>query len=187
MLNSENSLRQKRSEPVLVLLNSSFKPVSYNAEAIRVLTYTSGLAEIPSTPSVIETTLRPILSALRVVQPFIPLIPPIFQSGRRQYRVRIFSLNKLQDDSASRPAHALMLERQDCGLVDISSAAALYHLTPREQQALGHLMQGMTSKEIANEMGVSPHTVKAFLRLVMGKLQVSTRSGIIGRLIGVRV
>ena len=43
-------------------------------------------------------------------------------------------------------------------------------------------MQGLTSKEIAVRMKISPNTVKAFLRLVMVKMKVSTRSGIAGKL-----
>jgi len=46
------------------------------------------------------------------------------------------------------------------------------------------LLQGLTSKEIANRMGISPNTVKAFLRLVMVKMKVSTRSGIAGKIAG---
>ena len=33
-------------------------------------------------------------------------------------------------------------------------------------------------------MHISPNTVKAFLRLVMVKMDVSTRSGIIGKIVG---
>jgi DNA-binding CsgD family transcriptional regulator len=69
----------------------------------------------------------------------------------------------------------------------VTFAVNLFRLTPRERETLEFLMQGMTSKEIANQMGVSPHTVKAFLRLVMSKMQVSTRSGIIGKLIAPNV
>ena len=44
-------------------------------------------------------------------------------------------------------------------------------------------MHGFTSKEIAARMKISPNTVKAFLRLIMLKLRVSTRSGIVGRIL----
>jgi hypothetical protein len=33
-------------------------------------------------------------------------------------------------------------------------------------------------------MSISPNTVKAFIRLVMVKMNVSTRSGIIGKIVG---
>jgi DNA-binding CsgD family transcriptional regulator len=47
-------------------------------------------------------------------------------------------------------------------------------------------MEGLTSKEIAERMKISPSTVKAFLRLVMVKMSVSTRSGIVGKVLGSR-
>jgi DNA-binding CsgD family transcriptional regulator len=42
-------------------------------------------------------------------------------------------------------------------------------------------MQGLTNKEIGQRMNISPNTVKAFLKLIMMKMGVSTRSGIIGK------
>ena len=42
-------------------------------------------------------------------------------------------------------------------------------------------MQGFTNKEVGQRMNISPNTVKAFLKLIMMKMGVSTRSGIIGK------
>jgi len=44
------------------------------------------------------------------------------------------------------------------------------------------LSEGLTSKEIAVKMNISPNTVKAFLRFIMLKLGVTTRSGILGKI-----
>ena len=49
---------------------------------------------------------------------------------------------------------------------------------------MGHLLRGLTSKEIGQEMSISPNTVKAFLRSAMTKMGVSTRAGLIGRIAG---
>jgi LuxR family transcriptional regulator, regulator of acetate metabolism len=57
-------------------------------------------------------------------------------------------------------------------------------LTQREKETVELLIQGLTSKEIATRMKISPNTVKAFLRIVMVKMGVSTRSGILGKVIG---
>ena len=46
------------------------------------------------------------------------------------------------------------------------------------------LLRRASKKEIAIRMNISPNTVKAFLRLVMVKMGVSTRSGIVGRVVG---
>jgi DNA-binding CsgD family transcriptional regulator len=45
------------------------------------------------------------------------------------------------------------------------------------------LIEGMTTKEMAQALGLSPNTIKSFLRLVMAKMGVSTRSGIVGKLL----
>jgi Bacterial regulatory proteins, luxR family len=45
------------------------------------------------------------------------------------------------------------------------------------------LLSGLSSKEIADRMKISPNTVKATLRVVMIKMGVSTRSGIVGKII----
>ncbi len=48
---------------------------------------------------------------------------------------------------------------------------------------MGFLVEGLTSKEIAERMQISPNTVKAFIKLVMIKMGVSTRLGVIGKII----
>ena len=55
-----------------------------------------------------------------------------------------------------------------------------FRLTEREREVVELLIQGLTNKEIAGRMNISPNTVRAFIRMVMGKLGVSTRSGIVG-------
>ena len=81
------------------------------------------------------------------------------------------------------PAFAVMLERDAASsfsaLTEISQE---FDLTQRERETVEFLMQGLTSKEIATRMNISPNTVKAFLRLVMVKMKVSTRSGIAGKI-----
>jgi DNA-binding CsgD family transcriptional regulator len=66
----------------------------------------------------------------------------------------------------------------------IGDISQLFGLTSREQQTVKFLLEGLTSKEIAERMQISPNTVKAFIRLVMVKMNVSTRSGIIGKIVG---
>ncbi len=59
-----------------------------------------------------------------------------------------------------------------------------FNLTNREREAVGFLVQGMTSKEIAQQMGISPNTVTSFLRLVMTKAMQSKNPSLTGTLIG---
>ena len=75
---------------------------------------------------------------------------------------------------------ALTVERDRWALHDL---AARFQLTDREREVVEHLADGLTSKEIAQRMRISPNTVKAFLRSVMIKMGVTTRSGVIGKIV----
>jgi len=78
----------------------------------------------------------------------------------------------------------LVFERRPSTTIAMSEVSSQFGLTRREQETIQLLLQGLTSKEIAERMGISPNTVKAFLRLVMVKMGVSTRSGIVGKIVG---
>src|SRR5262249_52760627 len=106
-----------------------------------------------------------------------------FQSGKRRYGIRVFPMSSHAKSSQRAAAYALLLERPGRKVVSLSTVLAHFRLTPREEETLHYLLQGMTSKEIAQQMNISAHTVKAFLRLVMSKMQVTTRSGIIGKIV----
>jgi len=52
----------------------------------------------------------------------------------------------------------------------IAEIAERFGLTCREQETVQFLLEGLTSKEIAQRMQNQPNTVKAFIRLVMVKM-----------------
>jgi len=81
----------------------------------------------------------------------------------------------------SEPLLAVIFERSPERFVALNQLSERFHLTGREQEVSQYLLQGMTSKEIAMRMAISPNTVKAFLRLIMVKMGVSTRSGIVAK------
>lgn len=49
-------------------------------------------------------------------------------------------------------------------------------LTNREQEVVGLVAQGLTNKEIARELGISPATVKVHVERLIGKLGVADRT-----------
>jgi DNA-binding CsgD family transcriptional regulator len=72
---------------------------------------------------------------------------------------------------------------RDLSMADaLSQISTEYRLTVREQQALEGVLLGLTSKEVAERMSISPNTVKAFLRMVMGKMRVTSRTGLVAKL-----
>jgi DNA-binding NarL/FixJ family response regulator len=52
-----------------------------------------------------------------------------------------------------------------------------YGLTPREQEILQLMVDGLIKKEIADQLSVSFHTVDTHLRNIYTKLQVNTQTG----------
>lgn len=56
-------------------------------------------------------------------------------------------------------------------------------LTTRQEAVARGLMRGLTNKELASELSLSTHTVKDYVRIIMAKLNVTTRSGLVARLI----
>ena len=104
-----------------------------------------------------------------------------FRSGNRTYVCRICSIRSRYDDLPGRVT-VLNLTRDLTIAEYVSRIGTEYRLTVREVEALEGVLRGLSSKEVAARMGISPNTVKAFLRLVMGKMGVSSRVGIVAKL-----
>lgn len=64
------------------------------------------------------------------------------------------------------------------------SAAPDFQFSGREQACVTHLIQGMTDKEIARQMGISEYTVKDHLKHIRQKTGAINRAGIIARVLG---
>ncbi|MFD6226035.1 response regulator transcription factor [Streptomyces sp. NPDC060232] len=55
-----------------------------------------------------------------------------------------------------------------------TAATAAPTLAPREQEALRHIAAGHTYHQTARHMGLSTHTVDAYLRRIRAKLNINT-------------
>ena len=169
------------ARPGLIIADSAFAVLACNPEAVRILFY-------PERPdgSQADTWLSgKIRSALIERQAPLKIVEQ-FRSARRTYVCRSFEVKKPSSNGSGSNGglHVVLLERKSNHTVRLSELSQRFGLTAREQQTVENLLEGLTSKEIAQRMNISPNTVKAFLRLTMVKMNVSTRSGIIGRIIG---
>ncbi len=177
---SDQDERAHRSHSIagLILLDSSHEPVYFNTEAMQLLTYAH------KAPKSLDGVLaREIRSKVRANgNSGRPGVLLEVTSGKRHYVCRAFSLTA-RPGSSFQPMTALLIERNSGNSIDLSEAVERFHLTDRERQTVELLMLGLTSKEIAARMKISPNTVKAFLRLIMTKMGVSTRSGVVGRIV----
>ncbi len=103
-----------------------------------------------------------------------------FTSGRRQYACLSIPLTESPNRRPAGAAVAIVLERSGAASYAVAQVSERFRLTGREREVVEFLIQGLTNKEIAARMKISPNTVRAFVRMVMGRLGISTRSGIVG-------
>jgi len=165
-----------------LLLDVSQNVIASNPEAVQILSY-------PSRPDRIKQLSVFLADRIRTV-----LVDHTFgdgnavkeyQSGRRRYICRRFQID-CNGRTTPQPAMAMIFERTATPDLALEEICRQFDLTQRERETVELLVQGLTTKEIASRLQISPNTVKAFVRIVMVKMGVSTRSGIVGRLTGAR-
>ena len=66
-----------------------------------------------------------------------------------------------------------------------AASPELHRLTARERQVLALLARGMTNKDIAQRLVITPNTVKRHLKAVFEKLGVHTRAAAAAKAVGV--
>jgi DNA-binding CsgD family transcriptional regulator len=57
-----------------------------------------------------------------------------------------------------------------------------YRLTAREQEVLRFLARGMSTAEMTQRLGISPHTVRDHIKSLFGKVGVRSRAELVGRI-----
>lgn len=105
-----------------------------------------------------------------------------FRVGKHLFSCRTYVVEP-KNGLLSRALLALHLTRESQVQDALHEVGIEYHLTDREQEALVGISMGLTSKELADQMSISPNTVKAFTRLIMLKMGVTTRTGILGKVL----
>lgn len=161
-------------------MDCSLNLMSFNAEAAQVLGYPDNVEGLKKSNQLLAEEIRSRL--VTRPSPGESVFATEFRSGRRRYFCRAFVIDP-HGNNPSQPGIAVLLERGPSGLVSLAEVCQRFSLTQREQEVLAYLLQGMSSKEIANRMNVSPNTVKAFLRLIMIKTGTSSRSAIMGKVV----
>ena len=164
-----------------LLLDAELNLVGSNAHALQILCFPSEASRMKQPKVFIADRVR---SALLDRAPLSgTAFVKEFKSGKRHYICKVAQLDCGRNDSV-RPAFAVLLERDAASALSVTEISARFGLTRREGETVELLLQGLTSKEIGTRMQISPNTVKAFIRLVMVKMKVSTRSGIAGKFAG---
>jgi DNA-binding CsgD family transcriptional regulator len=170
------------NEPGFVVVDASLNLIASNAEAIRILAFPERVEDIRQPDLWLTGKIR-----ARLVERDARSRPTFvreFSSARRTYSCSSCILSvRANGSSASPPDVVLTLQRKSNAALTVAALSERFGLTQREQETVKLLLKGLTSKEIAEQMGISANTVKAFVRLVMLKMGVSTRSGIAGKMV----
>jgi Bacterial regulatory proteins, luxR family len=141
-----------------LLVDAAMNPISFNAEAMQILSYPDTMGASKTPEEFLAGKIRSLL-ANRQASNGMPFVTE-FRSGRRRFFCRAFAVD---GSSESGQRIAILLERGPSGLVPLAKVS----------------LQGLSSKEIANRMAISPNTVKTFLRLIMIKTGASSRSAVV--------
>jgi DNA-binding CsgD family transcriptional regulator len=170
----------KPSDAGFLLLDSSLRPIYANQDAAGILCY-------PTVPKVSKALMQVIKKRIdSLLCGHVPSAgnPSLveFTSGKRRYLLRAFYLDS-QVNQPLQPTYAVLIERGHHVLLELAHVSNQYNLTNREIETMRLLLGGLTSKEIASHMKISPNTVKVFLRQIMLKMGVTTRAGIIGKFV----
>ena len=178
-LATNKDVSTSRSAAGLLLLDCSLSPMWFNREAVQILGYPDNVESLTNSEFLLRETMR---ARLLTTSPagesvFVKEV----QSGRRRYCCRAFPIDS-HGEELCQPT-AVLLERAPLGPVPLSQVCQQFNLTQREQEVLVHLLQGIRNKEIADRMNISSNTVRAFLRLIMIKTGVSSRSAIVGKIL----
>ena len=173
--------RYVKPSPVgVVLLDAQLRLLHYNAEAARILRYPRK-AGVPDLGALLRATRPQLSSSAKSVLPSALE----FTSGRRRYLCRAFRLDsRPKAGSRTQSSVVVVLDRVVAQSVETTKWNTAFQLTSRESETVALLLKGLTSKEIAAEMSISPSTVKSFLKLVMVKVGASNRTGIIAKILG---
>ena len=162
-----------------LLLDSSRNLLFVNPVATQILVY----PERPEAQKNLSSYLAGKIHSTLFSQqsPAGSVLVPRFQSGRRTYWCRSFEVNSASNGHSHVSLAVLFGRAPAAKSASLAQLSERFHLTTREQEVARFLLEGLTSKEIGMRMQISPNTVKAFLRLIMVKMNVSTRSGIVGK------
>lgn len=164
----------------LLLINMALEAVAADEGAASILSQPGLRHDTPESPVSLPAEIRDMLSGTKPTDLIGAKVQ--FQAGNSTYTGRFFLLRR-RDGPDGQPLLGLLLQRESFGADAVDLLTAEYNLSDREQEALKAIATGLTSKEIAQRMSISPNTVKSFLRIIMLKMGVASRAAIVGKLL----
>lgn len=111
----------------------------------------------------------------------LPTVNRICIYDGRVYLLRALLLRP-QDESEDAAHFMILIEKVSQG-VRVDQIDWTAKLTPRESEVVYLLLEGKTNKEIAVRIDIGEYTVKDHIKRIMKKLAVTTRAGIVAKVL----
>ena len=105
----------------------------------------------------------------------------ILESGKRKYVVKATALSG-NSGSPGEKQYLFVMERAAAS-TNLPMIFRKYKLSVREQEIVRLLLAGAANKEIADRLRLSENTIKGYMKLLMRKLGVNNRAGIVAALL----
>jgi len=104
----------------------------------------------------------------------------VFRSGRRQYTVKGALLSQNKTVSRDHEKYFIfIIERIRPDKINFPLIFRRWKMTEREKEIVKLILEDKSNKEIANSLGLSQNTIKLYLKILMRKLGVASRAGIV--------
>jgi DNA-binding NarL/FixJ family response regulator len=171
------------SPGILLLDDASLCPVAFNREALQILAFPvrSEGSKHCQTEVLRQIKAKLVAGLPKGARSYVTTL----RSGNRTYLCRALNLSfdGGEEEFGKGASTLLLIERPGVPAhIRESRVCRKFGLSPRECQVVALLVKGMTTKEVAKELNLSANTVKSFLRMIMAKMGVSTRAGVVGKL-----
>lgn len=107
-------------------------------------------------------------------------------AGASGYLLKTSSMGEIPDaireiQAGGAPINALIARRVLDMFSDLAPQSRDYGLTEREKEVLEQMVEGLTKKEIADQLDLSFHTVDKHIRGIYSKLHVNTMTGAVAK------
>lgn len=106
----------------------------------------------------------------------------VLESEKRKYVVKATALSG-SSGSQGEKQYLFVMERASAESANFSMIFRKYKLSVREQEIVRLLLTGGSNKEIADRLRLSENTIKGYMKLLMRKLGVNNRAGIVATLL----
>ncbi len=163
--------------------------IFFNQEALQILSnQTSDTSKNKLSPNLLSSLCTKWMNLLQTkltdksenkpASESMPIHLGTIMSYRRRYSVKGIILYPQSGPSAIN-SYIFIIQRFAGDNQNLLKAFRKYQLSNREREIIKLLINGESNKQIAYSLGLSPNTIKSYMKLIMTKLGASNRSGII--------